>query len=138
MLLDPKRLLDLDIVGVPYKKDGRTIEEGFDCYGFVRWAVAHRGVELPGDSTEMISIMKHRRMGKLLRWPCELKPWDVLLTSRSRDVDDDLDKFIIHCSLVIDAENILHANSKSAGVVYQRLEGCISQIKRVIRFNLDK
>ena len=133
MILDPRQLLDLDIVGVPYKKDGRDPADSVDCYGLVRWAVAHRGIDLPPDSTEMISIMKHRRMGRLLKWPCKTEPWDVLLMAKP--IDPEMD-FITHVALVVDNENALHAESQAGGVVLTRISRCEPSIRRVVRFYL--
>ena len=132
MILDPKELLDLDIVGIQYRKDGRTAE-GVDCYGLVRLAIAYRGIDLPPDSTEMISIMKHRRMGRLLKWPCKLEPWDVLLMAKSIDSEIEL---VTHVALVVDNENALQAESHAGGVVLTRISRCEPTIRRVVRFYL--
>jgi len=84
------------LLGKPYRADGASPEEGFSCWGLVRYLYGTQGVTLPADP--------HRAGHLFRRVPPPYVAWDVLVfrlvPSLERHVGVALsDRWFAHCSM---------------------------------------
>ena len=56
-----------DLIGVPYKVHGRSIEEGFDCYGLMIEIFARAGIKIPDAFYEETTITENMKNYHILR-----------------------------------------------------------------------
>jgi len=104
-------------VGIPFVWGGRTPEEGFDCYGYIKHLLAEDGIEIPDYKTpekegrikKIVTIF----LSELAKWKkCELREGAILLF-RTRSV--------YHVGYYIGNGMFTHTWEESNGVVIERL-----------------
>ena len=103
---DPARIAEI-FLGTPYLWGGNT-QWGIDCSGLVQAALLACGIPCPGDSDQQISL------GVDAAAPYQR---------------DDLLFWKGHVALVVDGENMIHANAHAMAVTYERIDNAIHRIK---------
>ena len=100
----------IDLVGIPYTDGGRTPEEGFDCYGVVRYALMQGlGLDLPEQPPPASQWAKYVKIYR--QPPAEFLTYDVLMFA------EILPGIINHIGIMISPTDFIHAGSKFGGVV---------------------
>ena len=98
----------LSLVGKLYKPEGRTPEEGFDCYGLVRWVLKENGfVELPVDRMKFLAA---RHYAEIIDYPTEVNRFDVLFCAMEAPVVD-------HLGIAISPADFIHGAHVFGAVV---------------------
>jgi cell wall-associated NlpC family hydrolase len=117
------------LVGIPYRPRGLGLD-GLDCYGFMVLALRRAGEIIPDDPGEFGNIVKYRDRGKMLQYPCELKPWDILFFNKG---DSEL---VTHTGLCLDeGREMIHCDYYMGGVVIQPIRNCHRTLRSVVRLN---
>ena len=105
----------MELVGIPYKDGGLTPEEGFDCYGLVRWVLNHGLSMVLPEKPPSPGTWGH--YVRIIRPPLpSLIKYDVLMFS------DIIPGLANHIGIYYSATNFLHAGSKYGGVVCEAIE----------------
>lgn len=108
-------------VGVPYKEGGRSLQDGFDCSGFViHWYRERVGVKLPEN------LLAWRNLFRKLNYPCPLNKNDVVLLRRRDDLR-------MHMGVVVGTCDLLHASGDYRQVVQEPLTRYSLYIRAVVR-----
>lgn len=104
-----------DLIGVPFKKGGRTADEGLDCWGLVIEVFRRFGIIVPDyadelkNGTDLLTFAtKQREYWETVPRNCEDRP---LLTVIRNDP-----KLYNHTGVVVPGNRMLHSIEK-AGVV---------------------
>ena len=111
------------LIGIPYKDGGASPEEGFDCYGLVRWIVrAGLGVVLPQNT------IGWRHYGEIIEGrPKEIRRYDLLFFCPT------IPDVVTHVGIANDAANFTHADHRFGAVVCEPISKYIDDIKAVGR-----
>ena len=113
-----------DLVGVPYKPGGLTLEEGLDCYGLVRMAVQLEfGVWLPPEPGIW------RGYARLLEPDEPMRRGDVLFF-------DSLER--LHVGFVLGDGNFVHAMKQVAQVVCEPVSRYRDILRAIGRVHADR
>ena len=112
------------LVGIPFRDGGRTPEEGFDCWGLVRYLYQQRGVELPLyliDPQDRDAVNAEMMMEAARCWQQVSPPaiGDVVLLELAEGVPN-------HVGIYIGGGDFIHAYNKS--VVIDRLRNWRSRV----------
>lgn len=112
------------LVGIPFVDGGRTPEEGFDCWGLVRYLYHLRGVELPLyliDPRDRKAVSAEMADAAAKHWQRVEQPLigDVVLLELAEGVPN-------HVGMYIGGEDFIHAYG--ASVVIDRLRHWQSRI----------
>jgi hypothetical protein len=97
-------------LGVPYRWGGTSPRTGFDCSGFVQYAYAREGVELPRTSRQQAAAGARRAT----RWG-DAGPGDLVMFAEPGAA-------ISHVAFYAGNGRILHASSSGGGVRYDDLD----------------
>ena len=115
-----------ELVGIPYTDGGLTPDQGFDCYGLVRWVLmAGLGRELPEKPPpairwpDYVEIFRPR--------PPALQQFDVLMFA------EILPGLVNHIGVMVSAADFLHAGSKFGGVVCEPINRYLDKVVAVGR-----
>jgi cell wall-associated NlpC family hydrolase len=119
----------IGLLGVPYKPKGKGAD-GLDCYSFMALALSKIGEIIPEDPGEFGNIIKYRDRGRMLQYPCELQPWDILFFNKLGT------ELITHTGLCIDdGVEMIHCDYYMGGVVIQPIRNCHRSLRSVVRLN---
>jgi len=103
-----------DLIGTPYKVDGRSKKEGFDCYGLVHYLHKENGIKIPDykapeDACGITALI----LGESVRWkPTELKEGAVLVFKLMGHT---------HVGYASDENTFVHAWEQTGGVTIERI-----------------
>jgi cell wall-associated NlpC family hydrolase len=97
-------------LGVPYRWGGTSPRTGFDCSGFVQYAYAREGVDLPRTSRQQAAAGARRAT----RWDAA-GPGDLVMFAEPGEA-------ISHVAFYAGRGRILHASSSGGGVRYDDLD----------------
>ena len=93
------------LIGVPYQENGRSPQEGFDCYGLVLYVLKEELRIAPEKSLD-----HWREYGDVIEWPTELRRYDVVLI---RDYSEGVN----HAGIAVNEFEFMHATPFCGGVV---------------------
>lgn len=120
--------MTMDLVGVAYKDGGLAPEEGFDCYGVVRFFLnAELGLDLPEKPPQTFAWPRYVKIYKHPFPP--LRKYDVVM------FDEIIPGLVNHIGVMATQFDVLHAGSKFGGVVCEsvgRYKHMISAVGRPI------
>ena len=97
-------------LGVPYRWGGTSPRTGFDCSGFVQYAYAREGVDLPRTSRQQAAAGARRAT----RWDAA-GPGDLVMFANPGEA-------ISHVAFYVGRGRILHASASGGGVLYDDLD----------------
>jgi len=105
----------MELVGTPYKDGGRTLQEGFDCYGVVRW-VLNESLDLGLPSNPPHNSTWGHYL-KVYRQPLAItvQRYDVLMFSEL------IDGLVNHIAVMVSDTDFIHAGRAFGGVVCEPL-----------------
>ena len=111
------------LIGIPYKDGGASPEEGFDCYGLVRFVVREGlGISLPE------STIGWRKYGEIIEGrPKDVRRYDLLFFCLL--VPD----VVTHVGIANDHKDFTHAGSMFRAVVCEPISKYIAYVKAVGR-----
>ena len=127
-------MTDKDIVkkylGVPFKHQGRSIEEGLDCWGLIRAIYADHGITLFDLESYEVDWAK---VGKNYFLEHYADQWERVDQSNFMDVAlfQTSPSVVNHAGLVLNNSKFIHASK--AGIVVSRL-GELQIFKRLAGF----
>lgn len=109
------------LVGIPYKYGGGSPDEGFDCYGLVRWVVRNGlGIILPENT------IGWRRYGEIIEGcPGKIERYDLLFFC---PIIPDV---VTHVGIANDHKDFTHAGSTFGGVVCEPISKYAALIKAI-------
>jgi cell wall-associated NlpC family hydrolase len=112
-----------ELVGIQFVDGGRTPEEGFDCWGLVKWIYHMRGIELPNypipaDNRDAVN---DKMIKELVKWEKieQPKEGDMVLLELAEGVPN-------HVGICLRDGDFIHAYGKS--VVIDRLRRWNSRV----------
>lgn len=121
-----------DLLGVPYKEHGRSIKEGFDCYGLVIECAKRAGTPLRDIEYECVTIDAKMLTDYI---SSGINVFEVP-TAEVGDIVECEYSRTLHIGYVVSPEDVLHA-VRSVGVRISPLLGL--KVKRIYRIKgLDK
>ena len=107
------------LVGRLYKDGGSSPDEGFDCYGLVRWVVREGlGIILPE------TTIGWRRYGEIIEGrPKEIRRYDLLFFCPT------IPDVVTHVGIASDGSNFIHADRRFMAVVCEPVSKYLDHIK---------
>lgn len=111
------------LVGLPYKDGGFSPEEGFDCYGLVRWIIREgTGICLPE------STIGWRRYGEIIEeWPQTIRRYDLLFFCPM------IPDVVTHVGVANDHRDFTHADHRFMAVVCEPISKYADVIRAIGR-----
>lgn len=121
----------IDLVGIPYKDGGLTPEEGFDCYGLVRWVLnIELGLLLPETPPSPVVWGRYVKIFRQQPLPA-FKKYDVTAFA------EVIPALANHVGVLVSPRDFLHAGAIYGGVVCENIGRWRSRVVGIGRPRAD-